>query len=609
MPLNPESVQLNYENYGSDACPTASVSPLSLRLLRRDSTLCAIAFELPIHFCFHDLHCTLKLFLALPKILNHADKPKCRAFYIYRQTSREYYQIDSRPPSVATITRPMQAPMPVGPAINYFDDEEEEEEAADSSKGRKHKALITGDSDEEVVNQLAPAPRLSSPPPPTIPKAKPISPHPVKRVRLKVSNVKPNTSFTGKADDIPPQSPTTSVVESPAVTPTDLQSNSAEVIMPEATVSLPPQSADTDICPAATQVATSFDITPTAETTPTAAAAALAIVTKATPSPAPAFTTIVDTPSADKWKQVQGSPVAIGPTAGSDSERTVSEEIIGWRYGPNPDQVALIDRVEDQKNMTRLIQLMSESFHLVLKVVKNSNAKDTLLSVLAPVVEEGENIRDELAILKAEMAKNKDSERNFKDSLRDIAGPDPALMEAKKQADAQIQELQKSLEMYAQENREKRLVQFTESYRKLKSESLEEIQSAHKKYVDLQKKFEEPILDALNSATIGSNTSSFQMVVQLLQSAPSRLKNIILETASVACVQTLAMIKSLYPRIDLQPITTGYADGTTAERAMELVSEVDDIAKIMSNDSLYPEEENNDESNLVGSIQKQSYFM
>ena len=74
---------------------------------------------------------------------------------------------------------------------------------------------------------------------------------------------KPNTSFTGKDDDTPPQPPTTSIVETPVVMPTDLQSDSAEVMVPEATVSPLPQVAHADIHPAATQVATFSDVTPT----------------------------------------------------------------------------------------------------------------------------------------------------------------------------------------------------------------------------------------------------------------------------------------------------------------------------------------------------------
>uniref|UniRef100_A0A0D9WWH9 Uncharacterized protein n=1 Tax=Leersia perrieri TaxID=77586 RepID=A0A0D9WWH9_9ORYZ len=81
------------------------------------------------------------------------------------------------------------------------------------------------------------------------------------------------------------------------------------------------------------------------------------------------------------------------------------------------------------------------------------------------------------------------------------------------------------------------------------------------------------------------------MVIELLQSAPTRLNEVILENTSVACGQALAMIKSLYPKIDLQPISQGYAFGTTRERALELLNEVDDLAKTIAKDSLAPEED------------------
>uniref|UniRef100_A0A0D9WQ11 Uncharacterized protein n=1 Tax=Leersia perrieri TaxID=77586 RepID=A0A0D9WQ11_9ORYZ len=90
-----------------------------------------------------------------------------------------------------------------------------------------------------------------------------------------------------------------------------------------------------------------------------------------------------------------------------------------------------MDRIEDQMNMMRLIQLMSESSDLVLKVVKNSNAKDVVLSVLAPLVEEGKNVRDELS------------------SYSDLA-----LVEAKKQAKEQVLKLQAKLTWLQGENEE-----------------------------------------------------------------------------------------------------------------------------------------------------------
>uniref|UniRef100_A0A0D9W3A2 Uncharacterized protein n=1 Tax=Leersia perrieri TaxID=77586 RepID=A0A0D9W3A2_9ORYZ len=505
----------------------------------------------------------------------------------------ECYQLDSRPPSVANITRPKQTPMPDGLAINYFDDEEEGKAAdvtavnvevqANSSKGRKHKALIASDLDDEMANQSAPVPRLSSPPPSTAPKARPFSLCPAKRRSLKVSSIKPSTSFTCKADDIPPQPPTTLVVETPVVMLTDLQSDSAEVVVPEATVSPPPHVAAIDIRPTAAQVTTSSDITPTGiffkliQHQPTeialttTAAATPATTTEATPSPFPAFITVVDAASADKGKQVQGSLAAAGPTTGSDSERTVSEE----------------------------------------KVVQNSSAKDTLLERIAPLAEKAEQAQEELAILRNEVAAYRNICSNFKDKLRDFLGHDPAIFEAKKQAKEQVQKLQAELTQLQSKNQAKKykdklktLMQKHEELRTSNAKETSSMKMKHNNDLDKMKakldearrisaefcEDAEPILDTLYSATAESNGSSLQVVSELLQPAPTKFKEIILESVGVACSQTLAILKSLCPSINLQPITSRYAEGTTDEKALELTNEVDDIAKVVAKNSLYPEE-------------------
>uniref|UniRef100_A0A0D9XH60 Uncharacterized protein n=1 Tax=Leersia perrieri TaxID=77586 RepID=A0A0D9XH60_9ORYZ len=380
---------------------------------------------------------------------------------------------------------------------------------------------------------------------------------------------KPNTSFTGKDDDALPQPPTASAVEEPTAVPTGFQSESVDGDVPSTTLPPSPQVTAMEVCPAAAQVTTSSTITSPVNTTPPATAST--VPAAAAPSPALALTTTVDVPSANKGKQVQSSPMAIELSAGSDSERTASDEIIRWRHGLELDQVSILDRIEDQKNMTRLIQLMAESSDLVLKVVKNSSAKDTLLERIAPLAEIADQVQEELAILRNEVAGYRNIRNEFKDKLRDFLGHDPALFEAKKQAEEQVQKLQAELTQLKDKNEE--LTKAKDSTEKKLAHSItlnvksheqanyykDKLETLSKKHEDLKKKAAnelstmkakhnevfmkikaeleearrmnaelcqaaEPILDNLHAATAESNTSSLQSVVERLQSAPSKLK-------------------------------------------------------------------------------------
>uniref|UniRef100_A0A0D9X729 Uncharacterized protein n=1 Tax=Leersia perrieri TaxID=77586 RepID=A0A0D9X729_9ORYZ len=290
--------------------------------------------------------------------------------------------------------------------------------------------------------------------------------------------------------------------------------------------------------------------------------------------------------------------------------------------------------------MTRLIQLMAESSDLVLQVIKNSSAKDMLLECIAPLAEKAKQAHGELAILRNEVAGYRNTRSDFKEKLRDFLGHDPAIFEAKKQAEEQVLKLQAELTQLKDENKE--LIKAKDSPEKKLTHAIalnvksheqanyykDKLETLSKKHEDLKKKAAnelsamktkhnkefmkmkaeleearrmnaelcqaaEPILDNLHAANAESNTSSLQSVIEHLLLAPARLKKIILESASVACGQTLVVIKLLYPKLDLEPITSGYAEGTTDEKALEFLDQVDGMAQIMAKDALYPEEEDN----------------
>uniref|UniRef100_A0A0D9VEN1 Uncharacterized protein n=1 Tax=Leersia perrieri TaxID=77586 RepID=A0A0D9VEN1_9ORYZ len=68
-------------------------------------------------------------------------------------SSKENYQIDSRPPAVAKIERPPPAPTPSGPYIDWFGEDEPVDASGTPrsliSDDRKRKAVVIQDSEDE----------------------------------------------------------------------------------------------------------------------------------------------------------------------------------------------------------------------------------------------------------------------------------------------------------------------------------------------------------------------------------------------------------------------------------------------------------------------------
>ena len=128
----------------------------------------------------------------------------------------------------------------------------------------------------------------------------------------------------------------------------------------------------------------------------------------------------------------------------------------------------------------------------------------------------------------------------------------------------------------------------------LKASSIQEVTTLRSQLNKIREGVE-LLLDELYPSSVGSNNESQDRVLELLQSAPKKLKDLIFESANTVCRQALAMIKSFFPNITLELIEAGFAAGTTAEEALQLLDENNSLSKAIVKDVLESDSEESDD--------------
>uniref|UniRef100_A0A0D9VEN4 Uncharacterized protein n=1 Tax=Leersia perrieri TaxID=77586 RepID=A0A0D9VEN4_9ORYZ len=257
-----------------------------------------------------------------------------------------------------------------------------------------------------------------------------------------------------------------------------------------------------------------------------------------------------------KGKQSAGGEVAIEAADHSDSERTQSDEVVN------------ADRVVDQARMDKLLRTLTESSKLAREVIQNSRMKDALLEKVSPLIENAEKTQEELTQLKSEVVGYKETNTQLMASLEALLGYNP--LEAKKQVEEELQKLKEDhykLQCLAREaigekhSLSKDLLKAAEAKRAaeskhsalakehevLKESSAREVAALKARLAEVEENIE-PLLDELYPASAGSNVENPENVLDLLQSAPDKLKDIILDSASIACGTAFAMLWSFYPK-------------------------------------------------------------
>jgi hypothetical protein len=72
--------------------------------------------------------------------------------------------------------------------------------------------------------------------------------------------------------------------------------------------------------------------------------------------------------------------------------------------------------------------------------------------------------------------------------------------------------------------------------------------------------------------------------VKLLEAAPERMKTYVKDVALVSSDQALALVKSHYPRVDLQRVGEGFAADAEDEKIESLMAEARAISSVVVDD-------------------------
>uniref|UniRef100_A0A0D9XPR8 Uncharacterized protein n=1 Tax=Leersia perrieri TaxID=77586 RepID=A0A0D9XPR8_9ORYZ len=289
----------------------------------------------------------------------------------------------------------------------------------------------------------------------------------------------------------------------------------------------------------------------------------------------------------------------------SDSDKTQSDEVV-----KATDDVDLDD-------MLRLTRLLADSSRLAQKVIERSQTKDVQLRRASSLIEGAEAAHKEAAWLRGQ------------DSLKGVLGYDP--VEAKTELEERHRKLQEDYCSLQDTLKEKeRLTQdlaaAKHANKQIQAESKVKLEAARKEHDKLSADFEgfkaasveevaklkadvegaknvsaqlmtgiEPILDEFFPDSVGAHGQDSAKAIDLLQSVPKKMKSLVSESAHLVCRHTLALTKSFYPNIILELIEAGFAAGTTADSAAQLLDEHEGLSRSIVKDVIDSDSEKSDE--------------
>jgi myosin heavy subunit len=248
----------------------------------------------------------------------------------------------------------------------------------------------------------------------------------------------------------------------------------------------------------------------------------------------------------------------------------------------------VINRQKEDEEVCQLKKALGEATRIVNRIHLRNEAKTATLEKLVPHLGTLEAVRDQLHEAK-ELAKKTEKElrdriAQLQDSNFELSGSSKAQAARMAQMEKQIEALERDkVELAAQ--RDSALKEVED--RKIKSQAqfdvlvgkIKRLEGARDEVANVAI----PLVQAMFLNNSGPSVLGATEIFDKQRVAPDVYFKNIKKAGSMRASTALAMTKSLYPRIEIDAID-GFADGTSVEAALDLISNAQNAADKIASD-------------------------
>nr|XP_025875895.1 uncharacterized protein LOC4346574 [Oryza sativa Japonica Group] len=267
----------------------------------------------------------------------------------------------------------------------------------------------------------------------------------------------------------------------------------------------------------------------------------------------------------------------------------------------------VINRQKEDEEVCQLKKVLGEATRIVNRIHLRNEAKTTTLEKLVPHLGTLEAVREQLHEAKEHAKKTEKELREriaqLQDSNFELSGSSKAQATRMAQMEKQIEALKRDKVELAAE-RDSALKEVED--RKIKSQAqfdvlvgkIKKLEGARDEVANVAT----PLVQAMFLNNSGPSALDATEIFDKLRVAPDVYFKNIKKAGSMGASMALAMTKSLYPRIEIDTID-GFADGTSEEAALDLISNAQsaadkiasDVVEQFRNNDLQPSNNNSDD--------------